>query len=141
MFAIPVRFLRNDPEKLEKYESGSLLNILPAPLRESRMGRGFSRLDDRINYVPATEISRMPNRKVPTLLIKKQIRDKLRFWDIFDHESHCSNPRDLIYGILAVMGYDAESKVDYSESSLDTYWKAGELFRLGQADHDGSDCF
>jgi hypothetical protein len=52
----------------------------------------------------------------------------MSFWGIFNKSSHCANPRDRIYSILAIIEHDSTFQVDYSENIVDTFWRSAEQF-------------
>lgn len=53
------------------------------------------------------------------------------FWGLFDwrSDSQCTDPRDRIYGILALARDYPGFEVSYTESATELFWRAGEHFQ------------
>jgi hypothetical protein len=62
-------------------------------------------------------------------------RDGVGFWDLIQmhKKAKCTDERDRIYSLLGLISGDHEFKVDYSESTADLFWRAGEHFDAWEA--------
>lgn len=111
-------------EQMKKCEEGALTNVLPLfwfgvvneMLISVRRRMGVSR-EGYINF-----------DRVSSLLDRSNEKRNLEFWDVFDKSSNCVDPRDRVYGVLALNPRAADLEVDYSEHVFDLLWRAGEHF-------------
>jgi hypothetical protein len=57
---------------------------------------------------------------------------RLPFWQAFQARglsARCFEPRDRIYNLRGVTGYDTKFLVDYSENIVETFWRVARPFR------------
>ena len=120
-------------KQLQKCKEGTLTNILPL-FSIAMVNEMLTSLRGRMG-VPQGWYCKF--ERISALLERSQEEGGLEFWDVFDRSSNCADPRDRVYGVLALTQQGIDFNVDYGEHVFDLLWRAGEQFA---AWHDPGKC-
>lgn len=114
------------PEKIKRYHSRYLADTQLRLLRTRKYQTTVLRFEPLFHRT-------FELYSVLTLLMGNQKKEGHEFWEVFNPHSECIDPRDRIYGILAITNQGAEFKIDYREDVIDLFWRAGEFFSAWQS--------